>query len=85
MDKIIGLKHESDLTDLLLSLEEGEEYVMMDEECKRLFQLTEMEKSQLGKYFTRIDYTSPLNYTSFVIENHYTICELHVRLFWAKT
>jgi len=49
MDKIIGLKHESDLTDLLLSLEEGEEYVMMDEECKRLFQLTEMEKSQLDE------------------------------------
>ena len=49
MDKIIGLKHESDLVDLLLSLEEGEEYVMMDEECKRLFQLTELEKSQLGK------------------------------------
>ena len=49
MDKIIGLKHESDLVDLLLSLEEGEEYMMMDEECKRLFQLTELEKSQLGK------------------------------------
>ncbi len=49
MDKIIGLKHESDMVDLLLSLEEGEEYMMMDEECKRLFQLTELEKSQLGK------------------------------------
>ena len=58
MDKIIGLKHESDLVDLLLSLEEGEEYVMMDEECKRLFQLTELEKSQLGKglliFFVRL-------------------------------